>query len=516
MPTFPHERMLVVDEIDQSLWQVPHSSLSAWTNHIYIPYNTWKKHMEASSRDVFTFVNADSIAQLHTQIGLKLPEPSAVKTTSGESGETTMLVRSISIMFAPWKDFGASFLWPLSYKNQNQLFARSEELSGPSADNVTQRPRPRQMLGASRVDVKKFAAEMTSSEREFYATISCAPYAHRNCFKHLETYWRSTKMHKEHHPHRVALKHRLRRDVEQRQMQSVRVLLDRSLQNASLGKDVAANAKLGLQTLQSVVLHRQQTQQTQQNQHSRAQPHAGNNSSLRAIVKLKSANNLHDLDNLDNCNGCNSCNKCNSCNSSNSSNSCNSSCNDRNDYHRSNTTRGFPFLELPFDVQCVVLSFVVKNALSNPYTDASICDFFSARLVCHFFDNKCSELANNLVSDARREIANFVLHGAAMRPSRMRSIQSWAYAELACLPVLLLREYQVCELLNDHNETNNYSPCLRLLKARKRTKLTNHVCAARAEPVESLQYDQTSNDHGFRDPCALQGRVRRLQSIIVR
>lgn len=393
MPTpVPSSYVLIIDETSCELWKIPASSISLSQTHtnVSVPGKSWMSFIDHAKRDAYTFVNAEVVIDMQRHVQDRPPIPVHVLLASRSADTTSCVVytQSMTISHAHSKSYGSTFHWALSFEKHTEVFAQAQrtdnrqitDLGEPVAQRLSslyhQRPHPSAIQGATRV--VDFALEITAGEREFFASVSCAPYLFRDCSSNLEQYWRSTRLHKEHFPSRMALKHRIGREAELQKMKNVSVLLKRA-RDPTIEKRVSENATNGLKI-------------------------------------------LHDLMKVTN--GPTVCVK-----------------RTRIAYDTVPEYRSRPIFGdegLPCELQSKILMISVQEALSNPDSRAAGAhrEFAAIRSTCKAFRMEATSLGDELVSGAMDDLQRFVSTGSSRR---MELGSSWVYREFACPPSMLLR-----------------------------------------------------------------------------
>jgi len=249
-----HDRsaFLMVDERSGKLWNVPPSALVIQLRGpLAVSHQAWNTKFLNTNKDAFAFLTAE--------VALEIAGRSELPTHVFESSKEGCVIYTIaiSVQNSRWSDFGSTFHWPMSFERHFELGEQSQSFGAPvppifdiQHDYHPQRPHPSFISGSKMVlDV---ATELNASQRDFYLNACCAPYLFRDCSYSLEQYWKSTKRHKEHHPHRLALKHRMKREEERRKLENLQTLLERS-NDPNVEKLVVRNAKRGIQVLSELM-----------------------------------------------------------------------------------------------------------------------------------------------------------------------------------------------------------------------------------------------------------------------
>jgi hypothetical protein len=249
-----HDRsaFLMVDERSGKLWNVPPNALVIQLRGpLEVSHQAWNTKFLNTNKDAFAFLTAE--------VALELAGRSELPTHVFESSKEGCVIYTIaiSVQNSRWSGFGSTFHWPVSFEKHFELGEQSQSFGAPvppifdiQHDYHPQRPHPSFISGSTMVlDV---ATELNASQRDFYLNACCAPYLFRDCSYSLEQYWKSTKRHKEHHPHRLALKHRMRREEERRKLENLQTLLERS-NDPNVEKLVVRNAKRGIKVLSELM-----------------------------------------------------------------------------------------------------------------------------------------------------------------------------------------------------------------------------------------------------------------------
>jgi hypothetical protein len=380
----------MIDETAGAIWKIPESSIGLSHTHpnVSVPSKSWLNFIENAKRDAYTFVNAEVVLDLQRHVQDRPPTPAHVLLAT-ESTETTPRVvytQSVTIFHPHFRGYASTFHWALSFEQHTEVFAQAQrtdsrqllELGEPVAPKLSslyhQRPCPSAVQGATRV--VDFASEITACEREFFVSVSCAPYLFRDCSSTLEQYWRSTRLHKEHFPSRMALKNRIGREAELRKLRSVHMLLEKA-RDPTIEKRVLENATNGMKVLNDLM-------------------DVTNVCAKRIRIAYDSPPVSEGRP----------------------------------------TTAFFGDDGLPHEIQSKILLMGVQAAFSNPDCRAAHCQFASIRSTCSAFRTEATLLGDQLVTDAMDDLQRFVSTGCSRR-TEIGS--SWVYRELACPPSMLLR-----------------------------------------------------------------------------
>jgi hypothetical protein len=247
------KRFLMIDERTGRLWKIPPEALdSQLRERQIVPGWRWRSQFLSANKDAYTFLTAEVLdcmscpgTDAHVQA-----HPTLVFKSITENH--VVYTRNILVEHRKWKDYGGSFCWPVSYEQHDRLCGTVLGPQSVLAPNsyYERRPSPDFIYGATLVS--EIETELTASERDFYSNSCCAPYLFRDCYQSLEQYWRSAKRHKEHHPDRLALKCRLKREEERRRIKDVHTLLKRS-HDPCVSKLVVRNAKRGMRVLDELM-----------------------------------------------------------------------------------------------------------------------------------------------------------------------------------------------------------------------------------------------------------------------
>ena len=260
---------LMIDEESGTLWRIPETSICARRPvTTSIPSTTWEGAIDRAKRDAYTFVNAEVIRDLTRGITPSAHFPThALQAVDHRGAPRVVYTQTMKIMHARQPCAPERFHWPLAFEQQAEVFesasADGAPIVGygkpvsPRLPSPGQRPSPRTIKGATLVT--NFA-EITDGERAFFVSVSCAPYLFRDCSSSLEQYWKSTKLHKEHFPSRLALKNRIGRNAELRNLKSVQTLLEKTL-DPTIEKRVVENASKGLEILSELQITNSQKRQ---------------------------------------------------------------------------------------------------------------------------------------------------------------------------------------------------------------------------------------------------------------
>jgi hypothetical protein len=391
---------LMIDEVSGALWKFPSTSIVLMPlSGLWPPVSLqwWRDHIDHAKKDTHTFLNAEVIRDLYMPLhptGSSGYSPRFVlklNRRAEDQGGSVMYTQTVSVRSNDkGDDQGQRFHWAFSYELHAEVFKKALEqqhqsllqcgapISPELSEQYQQRPGPQHIDGASMVC--DFANEITPSEREFYTKVSCAPYVFRDCSYSLEQFWKSTRLHKDHHPSRLALKHRLGRETEIQRLRCVNVLLEKA-QDPVVERLVFQNATNGMRILGELI------------------------DNTNGRIEESEAKRLR-------------------------------TCCDSSPVVR---TSFFGKTGLPVELQHMILEQSVGDSLCLPSTRAAFRSFMSIWSTCRFFQECATRIGSALVADASRQLNDFVLHGSEMNPSRMARLGSWSYAELACSPELLLR-----------------------------------------------------------------------------
>ena len=197
-----------------------------------------------------------------------------------------------------------------------------------------------------------FGSDLTAAERDFFVSVSCAPYLFRDCSYTLEQYWKSTRLHKEHFPSRLALKNRIGREAELRKLRSVNVLLEKA-RDPTIEKRVLENATNGMKVLNDLMDN-------------------ANVCAKRMRIAERPVSECRP-------------------------------------------TAFFGNEGLPHEIQSKILLMSVQAAFSNPDSRAAHRQFASIRSACSAFRTEATLLGDELVSDVIDDIQRFVSTGRSRR-----------------------------------------------------------------------------------------------------
>lgn len=261
----PHsfENFIMINEQTGSLWSIPKKSLVAELSQpIYITQDRFKKKFADSTKDSNAFLTAEIVDELSGKNDVNLPTHvfkscvlGRVIYTKAVTVESGLNQGKYAKQFHLAVSFEEHFkLHNSSSDNSIQSIVGLGQIVTPELDSTlnrhVQRPPPSSIKDARLVaDV---ATELDAMQRELYVTACCAPYLFRDCFSNIKVYWNSTQRHKEHHPSRLALKNRLRREEEQRQIHNVQTLLKRS-KDPQMAKILVRNATSGIRVLSDLM-----------------------------------------------------------------------------------------------------------------------------------------------------------------------------------------------------------------------------------------------------------------------
>jgi len=349
----------MTDETSGTLWKIPKSSILLSHPNANVPSKSWLNFIDHAKRDAYTFVNAEVIRDLQRHVQAPPPLVPGHVLASG-SGETPRVVytQSITISHSHFKNYASAFHWALSFEQHAEVFTQAQttgsrpllDLGVPMEPKLSslyhQRPCPSAIHGATRV--VDFASEITAEEREFFASVSCAPYLFRDCSYSLEQYWKSTRLHKEHFPSRMALKTRIGREDELRNLRNVRGLLEKA-QDPTIEKLVLENAKNGMKVLNELM------------------------DVTNGVVCAKRKRIIGRSD------------------------------------HQSTTF--FGDAGLPYEIQSKILLVCVKEAFANPDCRATQREYASIRSTCRAFELDATLLGNRQISGAIHDLQRFVSTG---------------------------------------------------------------------------------------------------------
>ena len=375
-----NEPCYMIDETSGTLWRIPTTSIIASFAPAIVSAKSWTDHIDHAKRDSYTFVNAE-VLQPFT---FGTPGHVLKASTYTNSVPVVIYTQTVSITHPNFPDYGSTFHWSISFemhadvwKNvQNQQSGMFMQFGQPITPKIVglyeQRPSPRDILGS--VLVTTFASELRASEREFFVCVSCAPYLYRDCSDSLEQYWRSTRMHKECHPNRLAIQNRIGRESEIRRIRNVHTLLEKA-KDPEIECIVRNNADRGMRVL----------------------------GELMEITN--DADCGHRWRKLEDSVG---------------------------------DVCFFGADGLPCDIQSAILSLCVKATFAYPDSIMASRTFAALRSTCKLFNSEASSIGNKLVSSAYDELNAFVLHATPMCESRMSGVASWSYREFGCSPSLLL------------------------------------------------------------------------------
>ena len=421
---------LVVDEILGELWTIPFGSLVATLGEpIVLSHKTWTNRFINTSIDSNAFLTAEVANELS---GSSRSFPTHV-FASGVEGRV-VYTRAASIKNnSRWNEYGNLFHWPVSFEGHFDLNAELEEfglaVSPTFGLQNHQRPHPSSIKG-SKV-VVDFATELVPSQREFYLSACCAPYMFRDCSFSLEQYWRSTKRHKEHHPNRLALKHRMQREQELRTLNSVNTLLEKSA-DPDVGKLVARNAKLGMRVLNDLL---KTTTTKEEEAVSTRRRNAGGFASF------------------------------------------------------------FGDNGLPLELQRRIVEMAVESTLAQCESLKAWKMFTSMRLTCKDVGSMASESSNSLIRSASADLCNFVCTGAVLHEARMCNFQHWTYRDFGCSPTCLIDLASTLALhsSSSSSRSSRSSVWKFYFKARLASGLASNVCRQRSKLVDENQRQHTSS-----------------------
>ena len=353
----------IIDETSGKLWKFPKTSILASSAPATVSAKSWTDHFDNAKRDSYTFVNAEVIGSFTASRHL------LKAATYTNSVPIVVSTKTVSIAHPKFSNYGGSFHWPISFEASMHL---ATDLKPKFGDVYQQRPSPADIFGA--VQVAEYAVELFPSEREFLLRVSCAPYIFRDCSEMLEQYWRSTRLHKECHPSRIAIQTRMGRESELRRILNVNTLLEKA-KDPEIEFIVRKNASRGMRVLGELL---EITNDAGRGSRRRKREHAIGGVCFFGV------------------NG------------------------------------------LPLELQSVILSMCVKAIFAYPDSVTASRTFAALRSTCKLFQSESCSIGNRLISGAHHELNSFVLCGKPLRDSRMSGLASWTYREFGCPPSLLL------------------------------------------------------------------------------
>ena len=359
--------ILMIDETSGTLWKIPESSISLSTTQpsVSVPSKSWLNFIDHAKRDAYTFVNAEVVIDLQRHVQDRPPTPTHVLLASGSNETTPRVVytQSVTISHTHFRGYASTFHWALSFEQHAEVFAQAQRsnsqhlleqgdaLAPKLSSLYHQRPCPSAVQGATRVI--DFGSELTAAERDFFVSVSCAPYLFRDCSYTLEQYWKSTRLHKEHFPSRLALKNRIGREAELRKLRSVNVLLEKA-RDPTIEKRVLENATNGMKVLNDLM---------------------DNTNVCAKRIRI-----AYDRP-----------------------------------VSKGRPTAFFGDEGLPHEIQSKILLMSVQTAFSNPDCRAAHSQFASIRSTCSAFRTEATLLGDQLVTDAMDDLQRFVSTGISRR-----------------------------------------------------------------------------------------------------
>ena len=257
------EIFFMIDEQSGLLWKIPISSLKVQISEpIFIAQDRFNERFAHSNKDSNAFLTAEIVEDLAGSKAIGLPTHvfnshvrGHVVYTKAITVESKLNKLQNATQFHLAVSFEEHFRIHYSeadYSVQSIIDLgkiATQELDSNS-NGYSQRPPPSSIKDAKLV--VDLSTELDAMQRELYATVCCAPYVFRDCFSNISVYWNSTQKHKEHHPLRIALKNRRRREEEQRQIDNVQTLLKRST-DPKMAKVLINNANSGIRVLSDLL-----------------------------------------------------------------------------------------------------------------------------------------------------------------------------------------------------------------------------------------------------------------------
>jgi len=207
---------LAIDEVDGAVYKVPMESLAVVLHPaMRLEQRRWENTFVNSCKDSTCFVNAETIAWTCNQ-----KHPCLV--FKSVSNDVYVYAHNVEVFSqdAPTTTMGTRFVWPMSYHGHYCSWSKvldrglpalegfppmrkCDPLAGAPDDEVEQRPRPRSIYGAVRLNDP--GSTMSISDRVFFLEAITGRFVFRDATECIDSFVRHTRHRKETYPDRMRL-----------------------------------------------------------------------------------------------------------------------------------------------------------------------------------------------------------------------------------------------------------------------------------------------------------------------
>ena len=253
---------LSVDEVDGAVYQIPVASLAvALSSGMRMNADKWESSFVQTRRDATCFLNAETISWT---CGHQAPSLVFKSATSGYIYTQTVEVSQPS----PGTSMGKRFIWPISYHAHDIVWSKVLDRTLPvlvdyprmqksdpgfkaiRSDAPEQRPRPRHILGAIRLDNPGIS--MSISDRTFFLDAITGRFVFRDATECIDSFVRHTRKRKENFPERMRFNSQLNRCKQLQRDAHCDEMKRRARADPQVYRDIKLRAVHGMRFLASL------------------------------------------------------------------------------------------------------------------------------------------------------------------------------------------------------------------------------------------------------------------------